>query len=289
MQYKSSKSAMRSLIIGIVIAASLPPALAWRWEHKQPRPPAAAEAEYERNSFPRDAAPAENVEQGAVGFANCRHVFPERLQLQLARLGSGVELCSEGFAVLHSPTAKIPMASFERMSRSSLARAAGLPRMDVFYPDPRLPRGQRAELADYRGSHMDRGHLSAAAQAQTAGGMAQSFSLSNVAPMDPQVNRFDGAWAQVESATRKYARRARGNVFVVSGFVPEANPATIGRNKVVVPAKFFKLVYDEADDRAWAFVVNNQAGTRMAPPLSYSAFVEATGLDFAPALRAARH
>lgn len=281
--------AMRPLIIVMVIASSLSPALAWRWEHKQPKSQTAVEGEYERNSFPREAAPTEAVEQGAVGFENCRQVFPERLHLQLARLGSGVELCSEGFAVLHSPTAKIPMASFERMNRSSLARAAGRPRTDVFYPDPRLPRGQRAELSDYRGSRKDRGHLSAAAQAQTAGGMAQSFALSNVAPMEPQVNRIDGAWAQVESATRKYARRARGNVFVVSGFVPETNPATIGRNKVVVPAKFFKLVYDEADDRAWVFVVNNQAGTRMAPPLSYAAFVEATGLDFAPDLRAARH
>lgn len=280
---------MRAVIKALVLASSLSPAYAWRWEHRQPRPPVAVDGEYERNSFPHDAAAAEPVEQGAVGFEHCKQVFPERLQLQLSRFGQGAQLCSEGFAVLHSPTAKIPMASFERMSRSSLARAAGLPRTEVFYPDPRLPRGQRAELSDYRGSSLDRGHLSSAAQAQTPKGMAQSFALSNIAPMDPQVNRIGGAWAQVESATRKYARRARGNIFVVSGFVPESNPATIGRNRVVVPRKFFKLVYDEMEDRAWVFIVNNQAGTQMAPPVAYAVFADATGLDFAPALRAARH
>ena len=77
--------------------------------------------------------------------------------------------------------------------------------------------------------------------------MAQSFTLANMVPQAPEHNR--GVWAKtVESATRKYASRATGNVYVITGpvYVPSITMSPgIGSSLVRVPKYLFKLVYDE--------------------------------------------
>lgn len=46
--------------------------------------------------------------------------------------------------------------------------------------------------------------------------MTQRFSSTNMVPQAPEHNR--GAWAKsVEMATRKYAGRATGDVYVITG------------------------------------------------------------------------
>jgi endonuclease G len=71
--------------------------------------------------------------------------------------------------------------------------------------------------------------------------MAQSFSLANMVPQAAKHN--GGAWANsVEQATRKYAARATGNVYIITGpvFVPNiAQSSGIGAGKVKVPTYFF--------------------------------------------------
>ena len=52
--------------------------------------------------------------------------------------------------------------------------------------------------------------------------------------------------------TRRYARWAKGDVFVITGPVFTSDSESIGHNQVKVPTCLFKLVYDIETNRAWA-------------------------------------
>lgn len=225
--------------------------------------------------------------QKTQSFEACADQFPKGQPLSLATVPSALRplaLCSDNFAVLYSAKSKTPLVVVERLTRAQLTAAKGNPRGDQFYPDPRLSRKDRAELSDYKGSGMDRGHLAPAADMPTAKAMAQSFSLANMVPQAPENNR--GIWAKnVEIPTRQYVQRAAGNVFVFTGPLFEKEPGTMGRGQVWIPTHLFKLVYDEKAGRAWAFVVENQNDARMLPPISYSEFVQRTGLNLLPGVR----
>ena len=223
--------------------------------------------------------------QGNNSFAQCAEQLPPSAPLSLASVGAGwkpVVLCSDGFAVLYSGLSKTPIVTIERLNRQRLQNAAGQERTDRFYADARLRSAYKADLSDYQGSGYDRGHMAAAANQSSESGMAQSFALSNMVPQDPTNNRK--VWSKLEADVRKYAKRAGGNVFVYTGPLFEQGAHTIGHNRVWVPSHLYKLVYDEQQQRAWAWVLPNNASAQMGPPMTYASFVERTGRNFLPQL-----
>ncbi len=238
-------------------------------------------------SAPSTQAPSSqtNNDKGREGFAECAEQLPASAPLSAASVGRNwmpVTLCSTGFAVLYSGLSKTPIVTVERLSRQRLQSAAGLPRTDHFYADARLRAAYKAELSDYQASGYDRGHMAPAADQSTATGMAQSFALSNMVPQDPTNNRQ--VWSKLEADVRKYAKRASGNVFVYTGPLFEGHTPTIGRNQVWVPSHLYKLVFDEQQQRAWAWVLPNQADVQLGAPMSYAQFVQRTGRNFLPHL-----
>lgn len=211
-------------------------------------------------------------------FADCTEKFPGATPIKLSITPASMKpmaLCSDNFAVLYSQASKTPVVVVERLNAALLRDAKGEARTDSFYADPRIPKGARAELSDYRGSHMDRGHQSPAADAPDQKAMAQSFALSNMIPQDPTNNRK--IWSKVEKDVRKFAQRAPGNVFVFTGPIYDQGFQTIGANKVWVPTRIFKLVYDESSKRAWAYVMVN-GNDAVQRPVDYQTFVDQTGM-----------
>lgn len=212
------------------------------------------------------------------GFAGCAAHFPRGIALDIAKVDRAWRpygLCASHYAVLYSGLTKTPLVVVERLTRDQLMSALDEQRTEVFFPDDRLPARDRAELRDYVGSGFDRGHNAPAADMPDATAMAQSFVLSNMIPQDPENNRK--AWAKIESDTRKYARRAAGNVFVYTGPLFKGESRTIGPGKVWVPSHIFKLVYDEQSGRSWAFVLPNTASARVGAPIDYQAFLAESG------------
>lgn len=214
-----------------------------------------------------------------VAFAaleNCLNDFPNQ-QVPVTK-ERGRDLCFDGFAVYYSPTQKKPIYTAEVLSREHLEEAPQ-ERTNMFYEEARLPSAERSRLEDFRGSGWDRGHNSEAATKRTPQAIAQSFSLANIAPQAPEFNR--GTWAKdVEKATRKYAHQAQGNVYVFTGTT--GNSGTIGIGHVVVPQYFYKLVYDQSTNRAWAYWLPNVNDARMSREaiISYQELVQRTGIDF---------
>jgi endonuclease G len=219
-----------------------------------------------------------SARQQQHSFDECADKFPQTRPIALSNVPAKMKplaLCSDNFAVLYSQTSKTPLVVVERLNAKVLQEAKGEERTNAFYPDPRIPKGARAELSDYRGSNLDRGHQAPAADAPDQKAMAQSFALSNMIPQDANNNRK--IWSKVEKDVRKFAQRADGNVFVFTGPLFDAGFQTIGDNNVWVPTRLYKLVYDESSQRAWAYVLVN-GNTPIQKPMDYNTFVEVTGL-----------
>jgi len=189
-------------------------------------------------------------------------------------------LCFSAFAVLHSGKSRTPIYVAERLNNAVLQEAKNNQRTNKFYADARLPKAERAELDDYRGSGFDRGHMAPAGDMATDESMAQSFSLANMVPQYAINNRK--AWASIEKATRKYVMRAAGDVYVITGPVFDGTPPTIGADRVWVPQHLFKLVYDPSTNRSWAHWLDNTDEARVGAPISYEELVRRTGIEFLP-------
>lgn len=155
-------------------------------------------------------------------------------------------------------------------------------RSNNFRPDPKINSGS-SEIFDYKNSGFDRGHLVPAGDMGfSQRSMSQTFYMSNISP---QLRNFNGGiWRELEENVRDWARRFR-HLYIVSGPVLDGRPkAKIGRNKVTVPEKFFKVVLDisEPELKAIAFVIPNELTEKPidAFAVTIDEVEELTGIDF---------
>uniref|UniRef100_A0A6G1S8I9 Endonuclease n=1 Tax=Aceria tosichella TaxID=561515 RepID=A0A6G1S8I9_9ACAR len=125
-----------------------------------------------------------------------------------------------------------------------------------FQEDTAIHEYFRATLKDFKGSHLDRGHMAAAANHKmTQDDMDQTFVLSNISPQDQKLN--SGAWERLESYVRWLAKGSK-NLYVVSGplYLPHkardgntyVTYRVIGNNMVSVPTHYFKVILTETKD-----------------------------------------
>lgn len=216
----------------------------------------------------------------AADFDDCRQMFPNGKPP--TGTDSGMKpraLCYKSFAVLHSGVSKTPIYVAERINRASVSPE--IERGTRFFADARLPRSERAELEDYAHSGYDRGHQAPAGDMPDQESMTQCFTLANMVPQAPIHNRK--TWSGIERATRDYAKRAQGDIFVITGPVFTRPAPTIGPGKVWVPAVLFKLVYDPQVNKSWAYWIENKDDAKVGKPISYSELRQRTGIDFLPA------
>lgn len=151
---------------------------------------------------------------------------------------------------------------------------------DTEVPEP------RATDWDYYNSGYDRGHMCPAADNKwSKKAMEESFLFTNMCPQNGNLNRGD--WNEMEMACRKWAKKY-GDLYIVCGpILYKGKHKTIGKNKVVVPEAFFKVVLRTGDDpQAIGFIYKNTSGNR--PKDSYVNTVDEveriTGIDFFPTL-----
>lgn len=112
-------------------------------------------------------------------------------------------------------------------------------RKNNFRPDPDVK--GCPDLADYRNSGYQRGHMAPAADMKwSAEAMDESFYLTNMCPQKGSLN--GGAWGNLEDKCRLLAL-SEGPVYIVAGPVIDGKPIEyIGENRVYVPKKFFKVI-----------------------------------------------
>lgn len=154
-----------------------------------------------------------------------------------------------------------------------------------FAEDGEVPE-PRATDQDYYNSGYDRGHMCPSADNKwSEEAQRQSFLFTNACPQHRGLNAGD--WNEMEMQCRRWAKEY-GSIYIVCGpILYKGRHKTIGRNKVVVPEAFFKVVLCmEGEPKAIGFIYKNTSGDR--PKDAYVNTVDEveriTGLDFFPAL-----
>ncbi|MBR1400305.1 MAG: DNA/RNA non-specific endonuclease [Prevotella sp.] len=152
---------------------------------------------------------------------------------------------------------------------------------DVAYP--------RVTDDDYFNSGFDRGHMCPAGDNKwDVKAMNETFLFTNVCP---QVHGFNsGAWNDLEMACRSWARKY-GDIYIVCGPLLNsgAQHRTIGRNKVVVPERFFKVILcTSGTPKAIGFLYDNSnrnSRSLFKNATNVDEIEKLTGIDFFPNLR----
>jgi endonuclease G len=207
-------------------------------------------------------------------------VRPALVDRRLAE--SSRPLCFGAFAALHSGVTRTPLYVAEHLTRASVEAARLLDTRDNrFHPEPLLPPAERAELADYRGSGFDRGHMAPSGDMGAPEDDFESFSLANIVPQSGPLNR--NGWADLESYVRDLAGRL-DQVYVVTG--PAYSGGSLRRlnGRVLVPTHVWKAVHVPGQG-AGAWIATNEDRAEWEV-LSIASLTARTGIDPFPKLDA---
>lgn len=189
-----------------------------------------------------------------------------------------------GYTASYNKTTKLPNWVAWHLTADRTTGPAKRSGVD-FQADMDVP-APRAEDSDYYGSGYDRGHMCPAADNKySEKAMEESFLFTNMCPQNGNLNRGD--WNEMEQACRRWAKEY-GGVYIVCGpILYKGKHKTIGKNKVVVPEAFFKVVLRTGENpKAIGFIYKNAEGNR--PKGDYVNTVDEveriTGIDFFPEL-----
>lgn len=92
----------------------------------------------------------------------------------------------------------------------------------------------------YRNSGYDKGHMAPAANFKFSNKATyESFSIANIAPQSPNLNRI--YWVKLEQKVRDVIAYA-DTTYIITGHIPNSYKDKL-KNKVYVPCKYFKAVY----------------------------------------------
>ena len=110
---------------------------------------------------------------------------------------------------------------------------------------------------EYKESGYTRGHMAPAMDMRwNKTAMEQCFLMTNICPQLDEMN--DGEWRHVEEAVHKWSRTA-DRLIIFTGPIFSDDMERIGKHDdIVVPERFFKVVYSPNHNRAIAFVMENK-------------------------------
>ena len=237
--------------------------------------------EQEKNS-------ASDVQNTGINAQNPQNTTP--------RTGEGPELPTpikgrneqilqrDGYTVSYNSATRLPNWVAWCLYEERIGGPAKRPNR-AFHEDEDVPE-PRATDADYYNSGFDRGHMCPAADNKLNDRMMrQSFLFTNMCPQNHNLNIGD--WNEMENQCRRWAKQYNKIYIVCGPILYSKKHKTIGRNKVVVPEAFFKVVLRMGENpQAIGFIYKNEAGDR--PKGDYVNTVDEieriTGIDFFPAL-----
>lgn len=188
-----------------------------------------------------------------------------------------------GYTVSYNPEWHIPNWVSYELTRDETE--GKLDRSDDFEVDPKV-KGVCPSNEDYKRSGYDRGHMAPAADMKwNSTVMKECFYYSNMCPQKHSLNA--GRWKTLEEKVRDWAQQDSA-IVIVCGPIVDKGYNTIGKARVAVPQRFFKVILAPflKKPRAIGFIMKNEK--EELPLSSYAVSVDRvekiTGLDFFSAL-----
>lgn len=200
--------------------------------------------------------------------------------------GSGEQILHrEGYTVSYNSTTRLPNWVAWHLTADHVD--GHYKRKGIAFQEDLEVETPRAITADYTSSGYDRGHMCPSGDCKwSEKAQRESFLLTNVCPQVRGLNAGD--WNEMEAQCRRWASKY-GDLYIVCGPIlyGKSHHKTIGRNKIVVPEAFFKVVLRAGKDTAAiGFIYKNAPGNR--PKGDYANSVDEveriTGYDFFPNL-----
>ncbi|MBA0883540.1 DNA/RNA non-specific endonuclease [Flavobacterium undicola] len=154
-----------------------------------------------------------------------------------------------------------------------------------FIEDPMVGT-KSADWRNYKKSGYDKGHLCPAADMEfDINAYNDTFFTSNISPQNPDFN--GGIWNRLEQKTRFWAVKNNG-LFVITGGVLKGSLESIGKEDVLVPKYFYKILLSPSkrNYKMIAFLVPNEKSSKaiFEYVVSVDKLESITGIDFFPKL-----
>ena len=154
-----------------------------------------------------------------------------------------------------------------------------------FIYDP-LVKSKSANYRNYKKSGYDRGHLVPAGDMRfSLDAYNDTFFTSNIAPQNHEFNA--GIWNRLEGKVRYWTGKY-GDLYIITGSVLKPKLKTIGREHVVVPRYFYKIIldYNKNNPKAIAFLMPNEPSEKALYKyvVPIDSIEKMTGIDFFPKL-----
>ena len=155
------------------------------------------------------------------------------------------------YTTVFSKSLKYPILVQWWTTKAKVTCSSPLKRVDSFSPDPKLFQESNLSI-DYKGSGLDRGHVTPAADNLCNGKkvMEECFYFTNMIPQYHALNAGD--WKTLETLTRQIAAE-KDSVMVWAGAI--GAQSKIGR--VSVPTKCWKVIYIKRDNAYQCYVFQN--------------------------------
>ncbi|MFK3648620.1 DNA/RNA non-specific endonuclease [Lysobacter enzymogenes] len=167
-----------------------------------------------------------------------------------------VSICYQDYNLYASKVTGTNLWSAQHLTRAKVIGAESIKRIDsTFFSEPGFPTTHKS----YTNSGYDRGHMMPAGDASTTPAQKQTFSVANIVPQAPKLNR--GIWAKIENLTRTVAKEW-DEAYIVTGPDFDDMDTTIANGAVVVPTQTWKAVYVPSAKVAAAYwCVNTDASS----------------------------
>jgi len=200
-------------------------------------------------------------------------VIPDDIQAELINY--------PGFNVSFNASARQPNWVAWELTADEAASTYTDRKSSDFAPDPDVK--GCPELSDYRRSGFSRGHMAPAADMRwSQKAMDACFLLTNISPQDAKLN--GGAWGKLEDRCRVWAARDSSIIIICGPVLSDRLPRTIGKNRIPVPERFFKVVLAPyaTPPRGIGFIMPNTKveGGIAAAAVSIDEVEAITGFDF---------
>lgn len=189
------------------------------------------------------------------------------------------ELCYNSFAVIHSGIFHTPLWSAEHLTRKALQKK--IKRNGKFHEEELLNSDDRSLLTDYSHSGYDRGHMAPSGDMPTKSAQNESFTLANMIPQNSDNNC--GIWAAIENSTRTLAKE-KGELYVITGPLFTASSPQRLKNRVFIPTRIYKAIYDPTTQKGAAYIVNNTSGDNY-DTISIMELEQISGIQFFPPMK----
>ena len=165
----------------------------------------------------------------SLAIADCPHLYPHNTPIKIS---GAVELCNDRYVALYDQKNRAVLLVSELVQPSGHV----VQRKDSFHKDSRVK--NPVTPSEYEHSGFDRGHMAPADNSISAYQMYESFLMTNITPMVPELNR--GRWRLLEQKVQSKIVGIGTPTHVVTAAEYKNRPKL---GTLPVPDGFVKVVY----------------------------------------------